>query len=67
MTKFGPWVDICSSTDNSLHGCGRAVAKSGILLQIEKAAEGSDGDVTCHVFSPEDTVARLAISHLSGI
>ena len=48
--KFGPWIDARSSTDNTLHGSGRAVEKSDILLQIEKAAERSDGDLTYHVF-----------------
>ena len=46
-TKLGLWVDTRSSTDNTLHGSGRAVEKSGILLQIEKAPEASDGDLTC--------------------
>ena len=52
-TKFGLWIDTRSSTDNTLHGSGRAVGKSSILLQIEKAAKSSDGDLTCHVFSLE--------------
>ena len=50
-TKFGLWIDIRSSTDNTLHGSSRAVEKSGILLQIEKAPETSNGDLTCYVFS----------------
>ena len=50
MTKFGLWIDTCSSTDNSLHGRGRAMEKSSILLQIEKAVEISDGDLTLHMF-----------------
>ena len=41
--------------------------KGGILLQIERATESSDGDLTCHGFSLEDAVTRLAISNLSGI
>ena len=45
-TKFGLWIDARSSTDNTLHGSGRAVEKSGILLQIEKATEASNGDLT---------------------
>ena len=53
-TKFGLWIDTRSSTDNTLHGSGRAVGKSSILLQIEKAAESSDGDLTCHVLSLEN-------------
>ena len=44
-TKFGLWIDTRSSTNNTLHGSGRAVVKSGILLQIEKAPEASNGDL----------------------
>ena len=33
-TKFELWIDTRSSTDNTLHGSGRAVEKSSILLQI---------------------------------
>ena len=58
-TEFGLWIDTRSSTDNTLHGSGRAVAKSSILLQIKKAAESSDGDLTCHVFSLETTLAEF--------
>ena len=38
-TKFALWIDTRSSIDNTLHGSGRAVEKSGILLQIKKAPE----------------------------
>ena len=31
-TKFALWIDTRSSIDNTLHGNGRAVDKSGILL-----------------------------------
>ena len=44
-TKFGLWIDTRSSTDNTLHDSGGAVEKSGILLQIEKVAESSHGDL----------------------
>ena len=33
-TKFGLWIGTHSTTDNTLHGSGRAVEKSGILFQI---------------------------------
>ena len=46
-TKFGLWIDTRSSTNNALHGSVRAVEKSGILLQIEKIYETSNGDLTC--------------------
>ena len=36
-TKFALWIDTRSSIDNTFHGSGWAVEKSGILLQIEKA------------------------------
>ena len=44
-TKFALWIDTRSSIDNTLHGSVRAVEKSGILLQIEKAPEISGGDL----------------------
>ena len=66
-TKFALWLDICSSIDNTLHGSGRAVEKSGILLQIEKAPETCGGDLTCYVFSLEDAVAHLSVTNPSGI
>ena len=31
-TKLGLWIDTRLGTDNNLHGSGRAVEKSGILL-----------------------------------
>ena len=65
-TKFGLWIDTRSSTDNTLHGSGRTVEKSGILLQIEKVPEAS-GDLTCYVFSLEDAVAHLSVTEPSGI
>ena len=41
--------------------------KSGKLLQIEKAAETSNVDLTCYVFSLEEAVAHLAVTNPSGI
>ena len=61
------WIDTRSSTNNTFHGSSRAVEKSGILLQIEKAAETSDGDLTCYVFNLEDAVAHLSVTNPSGI
>ena len=55
------------SADNTLHGSGRTVEKSGILLQIEKVAEASDDDLICYVFSLEDAVAHLSVTNPSGI
>ena len=66
-TKFGLWVDTRLSTDNTLHGSGRAVEKSGVLLQIEKVPEASNGDLTCYVFSLEDAVAHLSVTNPSDI
>ena len=65
-TKFWLWIGTRSSTDNTLHGSGRIVEKIGILLQIEKAAETSDDDLTCYVFSLEDAVAHLPVTNPSG-
>ena len=67
ITKFRLQIDTPSSTGNTLHGRGRAVEKSGILLQIEKELEASNGNVTCYVFSLEDEVAHLSVTDPSGI
>ena len=56
-----------SSTGNTLHDSGRTVEKSGILLQIEKASEASDDDLTCYVFSLEDAVTHISVTNPSGI
>ena len=66
-TKFGLWIDSRSSTDNILHGSGRAVEKSGILLQIEKVPEASDNSLMCYMFSLEDAVVHLSVTDTSGI
>ena len=64
--KFALWIDARSSIDNTLHGSSRAVEKSGILLQIEKAPETS-GDLTCYAFSLEAAVAHLSATDLRSI
>ena len=64
-TKFTLWIDTRSSIDNTFHGSGRAVEKSDILLQIEKAPEAS-GDLTCYVFSLKDAVAHMSVTDPSG-
>ena len=65
--KFGLCIDTRSSTDNTFHGSGRAVEKSGILLQIKKAPETSNGDLTCYVFTLEDAVTHLSVTNPSKI
>ena len=46
-TKFGLWIDTRSDTENTLHGSGRAVNKSGISLQIKKTPEAGGDDLMC--------------------
>ena len=65
-TRFALWIDTHLSTNNILHGSGRAGEKSGILLQIKKAPEAS-GDLTCHAFSLEDETAHLNVTNLCSI
>ena len=66
-TKFALWIDTRFSTNNIFNGSGKAVEKRGMLLQIEKAPEASNGDLTCYVFSLEDAVAHLSVIDPSGI
>ena len=65
-TKFGLWINIRSSTNNTLHGRGRTVEKSGILLQIEKVPE-TNGDLICYVFSLGDALAHLSVPGDPGV
>ena len=64
LTKFELWIDTHSSTGNTLHNSGRAVKKSGILLQIEKTAKSNDDDLACFVFILEGAVIYVAISNI---
>ena len=45
-TKFGLWVGTRLITNNIFQGSGRVLEKSGVLLQIEKVPEASNGDLT---------------------
>ena len=65
-TKLALWIDKRLSIDNTLHGSGSAVEKSGILLQIKKAPE-TIVDLMCYVFSLEDAVAQLSVTDPSSI
>ena len=64
--KFALWIGTRLSTDNILHSSGRAVEKSGILLQIEKTSEASS-DPMCYVFGLEDAVAHISVTDPGGI
>ena len=66
-TKFGLWIGTRSSTNNTLHGSGRAVEKSGILLQIVKAPESSNSDLTYYAFNLEDALTHISVTDSSGI
>ena len=59
-SKLALWIDTRSSIDNTLYGSSTRVGK-GILLQIEKVPETSDGELTCYVFSLEDALAQLSV------
>ena len=65
-TKFRVWIDTSSNTDNTLHGGGSVVEKSGILPEIAKASEAS-GNLKCYMFSLEDAVAHISVTNPSGI
>ena len=65
VTKLALWIDTRSSTNNTLHGSGRAV-NQGITLQTEKGSE-TGSDLTCYVFSLQDAVDHLGVTDPSGI
>ena len=65
---FGLWIDTGSSTDNTLHGRGKAVEKSGILLQKKHLSLVMVilYAMCLVLFSLEDTVAHLSVTDPSG-
>ena len=66
-TTFVLWVHARSSINNTLYGSGRIVGKSGILLQIKKAPEANNGDLTCYIFSIEDVLVHLSVNNPNRI
>jgi hypothetical protein len=54
-TKFGIWLDMRSSDDNSLHGSGRKIegASQSIQVEIEKKAETA-GKLDAYVYYIQD-------------
>ena len=65
-TKSALWIDTCSRIDNTVHGKGRAVEKSDILVAIKKVPEAG-GDLMCYAFSLEDALAHLSVNDPGGI
>ena len=66
-TEFELSIDTHSNTNNTLHGSGRIVEKSGILPQIEKVPEDNNGDLMCYIFSLEDELVHLSVNDPDGI
>ena len=54
--KFRLVIDMCSMTDQDMHGSGMRIVNTmdGIQLEIERKPEGS-GDVKCHIFVISDS------------
>lgn len=60
--EFELWIDTRSSTDYTLHNRGRQVEDIYNLLQIEKAIESNDDDLTCYVVSLVDALDLVEVS-----
>ena len=54
-SNFSLWIDIRSSTNNSLHGSCWTVKRSETLLKIKNVATSVNYNLTLHVLSLEDT------------
>ena len=65
--KFGLSIDTRSCIDKTLRGSGRAIDKSGILVQIEKALEAGGSNLTCYVFSLVDALAQIVVTGPSTV
>ena len=64
-TKFGLWLDMRSTDDDSLHGSGRKIegASQSIQIEIEKKAE-SAGNLDAYVFYIQDAQINFQDSRM---
>ena len=66
--KFGMYIDLLSTDDNSLHGNGLRLVntKDGVQLGIRRTPGGS-GNLNCLVFVVSDAQLNLLNGHLDSI
>ena len=62
-TKYGLWLDMRSTDDDTLHGSGRKIegASQSIQIEIEKTAEAS-GDLNAYVYYIQDAKLNLKMA-----
>jgi hypothetical protein len=67
-TKYGLWLDIRATDDNSLHGSGRKLEGAGesIQIQIEKTAETA-GPLTAYVYWIQDAQLNFENGRLISV
>ena len=59
--RFASWIDLRSTEDNTLHGCGKEHhAENSIMMEITKDNQ-SDGNYTMHIYVVSD--ARVTFNN----
>ena len=66
--KFGPFIDLRSMADTTLHGNGRRLVNTqdGVTLEIERTASGS-GNTHCHLFTISDSQMNIMGRQLESV
>lgn len=66
--QFGLFVDLRSTSDNTLHGSGLRLvnSKGGVQLEMKRSTSGS-GNLNCHVFVISDAQVNLLNGQLDSI
>ena len=66
--RFALWLDLRSTNDNALHGCGRRIenASEGITIQIEKEKE-ADENLNIYLYIIQDAQINFKDGRFSEI
>ena len=66
--KFGPFIDLRSMADTSMHGNGQRLVntKDGVHLAIKRNTSGS-GKAKCHIFTTSDSQMNIMERQLQAV
>ena len=61
QSRYGLWLDFCTSDDHNLHGSGRRIqnASEGITLQLDKTSQTA-GTINCYIYLLMDAQLNIA-------
>ena len=66
--RYGLWIELRTSPDNTIHGSGLHLnnTRDGVKLEIKRKTGGT-GTITCHMFVVADAIMQIANTDLKSI